>query len=236
MASNKPHHSTNPERQPLLRSRQASDASATTITVATGSATYPTGDASRPITKRALFTTILAFLVWFVFALADGLTDVGANEILEGILCHKHHGHVPDPIKDPRCKDAAVQSEFAKLVAGLYVFGLFPGILAAIPWGLAAEKYGRKPVLFLAVLGMASLNANMLLICKELLFGYVFTLSNMLLGPIPDRFKLSVYWIWPNALVTFIGGGPSVIRAILLTMLGDTLPPSYRYVAVVLAG
>lgn len=58
----------------------------------------------------------------------------------------------------------------------------------------------------------------------------------MSLFPIPDRFKLSVYWIWPNALITFIGGGPSVIRAILLTMLGDTLPPSYRYVVVEPAG
>lgn len=167
MAIKKPRHPTDPERQPLLRSRQSSDASATTRTIAATSLTYPADDESRPLTKQAIFTTFLAFLIWFVFALADGLTDVGANEILEGILCRKHHGQVLDPIKDPRCKDAAVQSEFAKLVAGLYVFGLFPGILAAIPWGLAAEKYGRKPVLFLAILGMAGLNANMLLICKK---------------------------------------------------------------------
>lgn len=95
------------------------------------------------------------------------MIDVPLNEISEAIICRNTFGEVPDPATDPRCKDGEVQSELALISAWELTFGLIPSLLVGVPYGLAADKYGRRAVLLLACVGAALSTLALIIICEQ---------------------------------------------------------------------
>jgi hypothetical protein len=63
-------------------------------------------------------------------------------------LVHKG-GHLPEYL----CKVDPVQDELASVFRGQLFFDSIPAILLPIPYGYLADKYGRKWILFMAMLG-----------------------------------------------------------------------------------
>ncbi|KAK3191038.1 hypothetical protein K4F52_002988 [Lecanicillium sp. MT-2017a] len=191
------------ERRPLLSARSSSGGS--------DAATLPPDSGPEPAqkwTRRSILIVVMCFVVVTFFPCTDAVLDVGLLEILEGILCRKRHGSMPDPTTDPRCKDSAVQGEMANLLAISFTLGVLPG-LTAVTWGVVAEKYGRKPVMLLSV-------------------SAIFLNNVMNLGIYWFSDYISVYWMWLTAFINFFGGGPAVFSAMAFTMISEVVPKSQR--------
>ncbi|CAK7275359.1 hypothetical protein SEPCBS119000_006652 [Sporothrix epigloea] len=139
---------------------------------------------------------------------------VGAplSEILEGIVCRSFFEDAIQPAADSRCKDTQVQSELA-LITGWYgTFSLLPGLLTGIVWSLAADRYGRKPVLALANIGIALGLAATIAVCR-----------------FPDIFPTRMIWLC--CLFNVIGGGGATYIALIYTIMSDITTQAQRLTA-----
>ncbi|POS74150.1 hypothetical protein DHEL01_v207459 [Diaporthe helianthi] len=142
------------------------------------------------------------------------LTDFGAcfldapqTSILEGNICsryyHQHHTSAPD------CTAAPVQAELATINQMLNTFSRLPGLFAAIPFGILADRYGRRPLFVLVLLGALLQDA----ISKVVLWR-------------PDIFPPR--FIWLSSLATFVGGGDAVASSLIFLIIADVATPDQR--------
>jgi MFS family permease len=78
-------------------------------------------------------------------------------QIFESIICRKLHPEVApltgDQI-DARCKAPDVQGELALVNGWKETLDTLPGIFLALPFGLMADKTGRKTVMMLSLIGL----------------------------------------------------------------------------------
>jgi MFS family permease len=126
------------------------------------------GDASDDNPLRQHLPLLLLGFVSLVFLkLYPGMFNTIISQIMEGILCRRYHDDVTDPTSDPRCKQESVQGELSLLLSMRATFQLIPSVLFSIPYGLAADVYGRKPVLIVATLGCVLYGLTELVICTS---------------------------------------------------------------------
>lgn len=79
-----------------------------------------------------------------------------------------------------------------------------------MPYGLLADRWGRKPVLLMSVLGLLLAITSILVVCW-----------------FPQIFPLRLVWLaWA---MTLIGGGAPVGLSMVMTMIADVVKPSQRY-------
>jgi MFS family permease len=148
----------------------------------------------------------------------------------------KHDTSVIGPggiISEKLCKIEPVQSEVALLEGYSRFFDAVPGkktpsvavlanaffgattylltlaLVLSIPYGLLADNYGRKPVLYLGFLGV--------------ILGGIWQLSVLWFWQ-----TLSIRLVWLNGAFLIIGGGGPVISAIIYTLLADVVPEEER--------
>ncbi|KAJ5751037.1 hypothetical protein N7533_008065 [Penicillium manginii] len=160
--------------------------------------------------KLTLFLMILAVDIGFAFL------EGPMVRILESIACRQYFA-VVDPSKigangyipEDQCKLPEVQSELAA-VKGYHMF--FDGLLSAamaFPYGLLADRRGRKSTLALGLPGFA---INSIITVAVMWFSDIFPLRA----------------IWLSSLAWLIGGGPVVAFAIIWTMMADVTTESER--------
>ncbi|KXH42552.1 ATP synthase F0 [Colletotrichum nymphaeae SA-01] len=144
--------------------------------------------------------------------------------LMEEIICRQRYpDHTISAEDDDVCKGPDVQGQLAMIKAWQNSFDCVPSLLTAIPYGVVADKYGRRPVLSLAMLGITLELAWMLL---PLLWPNV----------------LPLWTMWFGAAFQFIGGGAGMIQAMTWTMISDVVPISsltavyYKIGAIALAG
>lgn len=138
------------ETTPLLKTQSTKDAESAI-------------DESTIGTSRRLRILVQYLLIFLLFEFTAILTIVPMNPIQEAILCHRYY---PDSDSgNLRCKDQVVQADFASLKAWENTFGLIPGLLTAIPYGVVAEKRGRRFVLALALFGTLLMQCVTAIIC-----------------------------------------------------------------------
>ncbi|KAK5998271.1 Putative NADP-dependent oxidoreductase YfmJ [Cladobotryum mycophilum] len=133
------------------------------------------------------------FLILFLSIAGAVLTSVPLNQVIEDIICH---GGTAAP--DPRCKDPDVQAELSLIQGWDATLSLIPSLLSAVPYGIAAEKYGHQKVLALSLVGVLLSNGFTSLICS---------LSSI----------FPIRAIWLSSLFIFIGGGPTVYGAMVFS-------------------
>ncbi|KAJ5223988.1 hypothetical protein N7468_008530 [Penicillium chermesinum] len=160
--------------------------------------------------KVILFVMVLAVEIGFSFL------EGPMVRIMESIACHQYflsadpskidaNGQVPEGL----CKGAEVQAELAA-VKGYHMF--FDGFLCALlafPYGLLADRQGRKPTLLIGIPGLA---VNSLITIGVLWFSNIFPLRA----------------VWLASLGWFLGGGPVVAFAIVWTMMADVTTEAER--------
>ncbi|KAJ5613356.1 Major facilitator superfamily domain general substrate transporter [Penicillium lagena] len=160
--------------------------------------------------KVILFAMILMVEVGFAFL------EGPMVRIFEAIACRQYYGEV-DPSKigangqvpEKLCKLPDIQSELAA-VKGYHVF--FDGLMTALlafPYGLLADRRGRKPTLCLAIPGFA-----------------IHTIIILTVTWFSDIFPLRAVWL--SCLAWLVGGGPVVAFAIIWTMMADVTTESER--------
>ncbi|KAI1170276.1 major facilitator superfamily domain-containing protein [Nemania sp. FL0916] len=166
-------------------------------------------------------TTINSRYVFGLSVLIITLIDTGEYisaasklQILEDLICRDHFS-ARSPLlaaavpQDP-CKDDAVQARLASLIGWQVLTRNIPTLLLAIPYGALADSRGRRPVATLAFLGAALAYSWTFLIC-------------FLGAPV----NLILY----SSLFYIIGGGPSVVSALVLLVISDVTPEADRATA-----
>ncbi|KAK8061520.1 hypothetical protein PG994_007886 [Apiospora phragmitis] len=153
--------------------------------------------------------------VLLVASSAGGFLSIPMTRLVEDAVCHKHYEQmqsVDSPIDENLCKLDSIQSKVAFIFAMYELVQSLSGFLAAFPWGIAADRLGRKPVVGLAITGMclSSLWVMMVLAWYTVIPLWVLTLAGGF---------------------HFIGGGNAMISAALLSMVSDVIPEERRAVA-----
>lgn len=171
-----------------------------------GDATPAAIDDEDPRSKYKWRVVIGAFSVLFMVELAVGISTPAWNALLERGLCAEAYPEIAQYLtagdENPLCKDAAVQEKLALYRGWAYTLDCLPTILFALPYGSLSDRWGRKPIAILAIIGLA---------LEMIWYEVVFYL------PLP---------MWTYALgfvFGFIGGGAAVGMSMIYTMLADVL-------------
>ncbi|KAI4140055.1 MAG: hypothetical protein LQ340_007931 [Diploschistes diacapsis] len=169
--------------------------------------------------RQLLFIVLLVFIAICI--------DIGASmlvapmqRIYESIICRDYYReHDPTMIGKDReveeglCKVPHVQLELAKLRAWLGLMESLPGLVLTIPYGILADRIGRKPVALMALAGYLMDLAWLLMEAnREAYFYNVFPLYLLLIGPLFQCF----------------GGSGAVFTSVATTMIADAVAPGQR--------
>ncbi|KAK2052489.1 ATP synthase F0 [Colletotrichum caudatum] len=170
---------------------------------------------------------VIGMAMTFIIIIEIGLhLQIPASlQLMEEIICREHYSDLirSEGVHDNVCKSALVQGELAMIKGWQASFNSIPPLLTAIPCGVIADKYGRRPVLSLAMLGI--------------MLEFMWSLQPLLWPNV-----LPLWTVWFGSVFQFIGGGPGTVAAMVWTMVSDVVSISnltvvyYRIAAVSLGG
>lgn len=141
-------------------------------------------------------------------ACSAGFLILPHTRILEDILCHDYYG-VDGPIDELLCKVDPVQSRLTAITGLKVGLEALVSLFAALPWGIAADSIGRRPVFALALTGVI-LNAAW--VTAVFWFNKVLPVRLMLLG----------------SASPLLGGGDAVLVGVLFSMVTDVTTEAER--------
>ncbi|TDZ21193.1 NAD-dependent protein deacetylase hst2-1 [Colletotrichum orbiculare MAFF 240422] len=176
--------------------------------------------------SRAYQIKVIGLAMTFILLIEIGayLQIPPTYQLMEEIICRKHYpDHVATDAADDVCKSPEVAGELAMIKGWHGSFDCIPPLITSIPYGIISDKYGRRPVLSLAMLG---LTLEFLWMLQPLLWPNV----------------LPLWTVWFGSIFQFIGGGAAIVQAMVWTMISDVVPISnitavyYRVGAMVLVG
>ncbi|EAW08898.1 putative MFS transporter [Aspergillus clavatus NRRL 1] len=200
------------ETDPLLNDRPGSIASSS----ADHGRSRPKAGGSA---RRRLHLFALCVLLLTIGDFGIFLVTVPQTRLYESIACYRYYEtHEPSRIgpggsvREQWCKIAPVQAEVAFVRGYEALFTAIPGVALAIPYGLLADRWGRKPVVLMSMIGI--------------LLSMTFTLVVCGLWQI---FPLRLVWLSP--IFTVLGGGAPVLFSMIWTMIADVMPENERATA-----
>jgi hypothetical protein len=127
--------------------------------IATSEAAEQTVHFSTPVVHRQTVLLLLC-VIMFVSELGGGMIVPPSNALMEDIICRDMKPRLGAAQRHPTlltdddiCKGPEVQGKLALYRGWLYIAEATPGMLTAIPYGLLADRWGRRPVLTLAITG-----------------------------------------------------------------------------------
>ncbi|OAA55358.1 Major facilitator superfamily domain, general substrate transporter [Akanthomyces lecanii RCEF 1005] len=145
-------------------------------------------------------------IMLFTLELGSGALNAPFMQLLEDAICRKRYG---GGSQYDGCDAMPIQSEIAHLVGWATTFKLIPTILLSVPFGLLADKLGRKLTLSLSLLGV------MLTVVWQVVVVYF-----------ADTIDLR--WIWACGVFAIIGGGNAVLTATIYAIVNDVSTPEDR--------
>ena len=138
------------------------------------------------------------------------------TRLFESIFCsHFYRGHDPSfigkdgTVPERFCKIEPVQSDVAMLKGWQVFLDNIPSILLAIPFGILADKYGRKPIILLNAVALCLRISWIMFVCH-------------FWQTIPVR------WVWLSASHSLLGGSTPVITSMIFVMTSDIVPENQR--------
>lgn len=170
--------------------------------------------ASREKLRIRLMVTL--FIIILLVETGNAMTTGPTTRIYEAIACKSYYeatdpsqigsdGQVPESL----CKGNEVQGEVAIVKGYGELFDGVASILLAVPYGLLADRIGRKPTILLSLPGFV---LNILITGVTLYFSSIFPLRA----------------VWLSSLSWLIGGGLVVAAAIIWTMMADVTTEEQR--------
>ncbi|TDZ30315.1 MFS efflux pump atnC [Colletotrichum spinosum] len=205
------------ESSPLLRDPVRDSAPDAENALHTDPSSGPEDDdtVTHPLYPRAVVTT---FIILFIASIGGALISTPEVRLLEMAVCRDYYReHDPRVIAHPPlsyideqlCKLSPIQSNLAYLQATRSLIMTIPGLLLTFPYGYISDKYGRRPVLFLNLLG------QVLTISAAILILYLHQL-------LPTNLILA------TPIFLIIGGGNQVLIATFNAILVDVTPAAKR--------
>ncbi|KAJ5114127.1 hypothetical protein N7456_002661 [Penicillium angulare] len=169
----------------------------------------PRSSRSSPASQqKPRIATFLLTMCIFLLSTSSTMIQVPLIQLMENNLCDRYLGEIGqlNPLIDRKiCKGDGIQSKLAYLTASIGAIESVTGLIVAFPYGVLADKLGRKPIVYLSATGTALYLAYALAVLN---FSNILAIEYMLLGP----------------LFTAIGGGSTVINASLYSLASDLVP------------
>ncbi|KAL4785385.1 major facilitator superfamily domain-containing protein [Aspergillus varians] len=172
------------------------------------------------IINGAIRSRLMITLLAMILAVEVGFVMAGGpmTRIYESIVCREYFAQF-DPSKigadgqvpEEMCKGKEVQSEVAAVKGYMEFFEGILSILLAAPYGLLADRYGRKKALCFGIPGFV---LNCVIMFVVMWFSDIFPLRA----------------VWASCLTFVFGGGPVVTVAIIYTMMADVTTEDERAV------
>ena len=176
---------------------------------------------SRPYRNIILLLCAILILV----QCGEELSQSPQSRISEAIICYRHY-EATDPSKlladrssvspgaiggvaEELCKIEAVQNQLSSLRGFQGFLDGGPSLLLALPFGWAADKYGRKPILFLGVLSFVLQAVWVQIVCW---FWQSF----------------DIRWTWASSLHGLMAGSSPVVSALFFVIISDVVPEEER--------
>ncbi|KAF7184358.1 hypothetical protein CNMCM7691_005110 [Aspergillus felis] len=145
--------------------------------------------------------------VVFCLSAAGFMLNVPLTQLIEENICTRY---APQGAPTERhCKSDEIQSKLAYLNGNLSLVEAVVGLFVAFPFGVLADRVGRKPVIFLSVIGTSLALAWELAVIA---FPKIVQVQAILAGP----------------LFTVVGGGNTVLLANLYSIASDLVAQSDR--------
>lgn len=163
-------------------------------------------------------------IIWFLYAFAfsmmlgDNLQPAALIQIFETVICDDYYETQPLPLSSniisltslpaDHCNVQPVQRELALVRGFQQLVPLIPALLCTMPYGMLAQRIGRKPVLILSGTGVFAALSWVMAVCYW-------------------RFA-SIRWVLLSGAFLFIGGGDAVTSSLVHIMVTDTADESER--------
>ncbi|PYH94638.1 MFS transporter [Aspergillus ellipticus CBS 707.79] len=167
-------------------------------------------DARKELDRKIHFRLMVTlFAMILAVEVGVSMSNGPVTRIYESIACREYYTQhdptqigVDGQVKEELCKVKAVQQDLAAVKGYMEFFDGSLSAILAIPYGLMADRRGRKSTICLSIPGFA-LNCIMQLVVMWF----------------PDVFPLRS--VWASSLAWLFGGGPVVAFAIIWTMMSD---------------
>ncbi|CAI7649697.1 unnamed protein product [Penicillium viridicatum] len=177
---------------------------------------HPTKPSQHP--KKLLISIVCAiFLLSADFGFF--MSTAPQMAVYEEIICRNYQttlrGAGNDTLIPPEanpCKSEAVQGELALVIGYQNTFDVVPGLVLSLPYGVMSDRWGRRPLLYLSMLGILLGEIWVRIVC---LWSTV----------IPLRM------VWLSAAFKIIGGGDQVLTAIAMVIVADVFTEDERATA-----
>ncbi|RAL03342.1 putative MFS transporter [Aspergillus ibericus CBS 121593] len=173
----------------------------------------PTPDSDRgPNTTVNWRPTILCTLMFLVMGIGSFISAAPQLRLFESIICQQYYQDTdtfPDRSEIPEhlCKAGPVQAALAELVGWQSCFDNIPSLLLALPYGILADKYGRRLVMTLSFVGQLAGMTWVLFVCW--------------LG-------LPIKTVWLSSAFLLLGGGTTVAASVVMMVITDSTPQINR--------
>jgi hypothetical protein len=125
-------------------------------------------------TKPWVIMVVLAFALVAIIDMGAFLAEAPRTRVYESNICLGYYRET-DPsvigkdglIAEKLCKVDAVQQKMAMIFGWQEMFDAIPSIFMAIPFGVLADKVGRKWIFTASLMGLQLNSAWVLVICKH---------------------------------------------------------------------
>ncbi|KAH8881493.1 MFS general substrate transporter [Thozetella sp. PMI_491] len=198
------------ETAPLLRGREnACDPVAGPEGTTTQAPPGP--DAGFPARQQWRIVWLLSLGI-LCFTLSSSISSAPTLRLMEDNICRQFYdptGELGSPIDEKLCKEDKIQAELAYLEGYIVTLEAVIGLAVALPYGILADKVGRKPILLISTAGW-TLSAFWVIIV--LWFNNIF----------------SVWWVLASGLFQVVGGGNTVSVAVLYSIVADVASEADR--------
>ncbi|KAF5871299.1 putative alternative oxidase protein [Botrytis fragariae] len=181
---------------------------------------HSTTDHDALLTRQtiAIRVSVICILSVLVVEIGNYMLQAPLARTLEDILCRDYYSSAPLSgyseaprlsIPESHCKNDVIQGKLAMLRGWDGTLACIPGLIMSVPFGVLADKIGRKAVLFMSLIGIGLGLVWVQVICYF------------------DTF-FDIRWIWSANLFTLIGGGSAVARTMYYTIIADVVAEEQR--------
>ncbi|TWU72145.1 hypothetical protein ED733_003321 [Metarhizium rileyi] len=168
---------------------------------------------TRPLVKAAPWQAktsgtivFLAAVMNFCITSSGMLLLIPIYRLIEDALCHVYYEDDSyDIIDEMKCKADDVQSRLASLIGWYGLVNSVMTLLVTFPYGMLADRIGRKPTAVFAYVGLA------------ISFGF----TPLMFGLFPDTLRRNPYILMTGSLWALLGGGVPVLMNTLYAIAAD---------------